>query len=97
MAQKVGQCDPVGHVAGLGLGQISPQCICDPPQHQFSQLEVVDLGNLKIQMCEIFFASIECPDSKYVGESDRNLFSRGREHQKNKSGFVVKHQDEKHI
>ena len=31
-----------------------------------------------------------------VGESDRNLFTRGKEHLKNKSGFIVKHQEEKH-
>ena len=39
---------------------------------------------------------LKCPDSKYVGESDRNLFTRGKEHLKNKSGFIVKHQEEKH-
>ena len=39
---------------------------------------------------------LKCPDSKYVGESDRNLFTRGREHQLNKSGFIAKHQAEKH-
>ena len=38
----------------------------------------------------------KCPDSKYIGESDRNLFTRGGEHVRNKSGFIAKHQEEKH-
>ena len=39
---------------------------------------------------------LKCADSKYIGESDRNLFTRGSEHEKNKSGFIIKHQNEKH-
>ena len=39
---------------------------------------------------------MECADAKYIGESDRNLFTRGSEHLKNKNGFIVKHQSEKH-
>ena len=39
---------------------------------------------------------LKCPDSKYIGESDRNLFTWGGEHVRNKSGFIAKHQEEKH-
>ena len=35
---------------------------------------------------------LKCANSKYIGESDRNLFTRGSEHEKNKSGFIIKHQ-----
>ena len=45
-----------------------------------------------------------CPDgerSKYIGESSRNLFTRGREHERlsrnrSKKSFMRKHQQEKH-
>ena len=39
---------------------------------------------------------LKCANSKYIGESDRNLYTHGSEHEKNKSGFIIKHQSEKH-
>ena len=39
---------------------------------------------------------MKCADPKYIGETVRNLFTCGSEHEKNKNGFIVKHQSEKH-
>ena len=39
---------------------------------------------------------LKCLDFKYIRESDRNLFTQGGEYVRNKSGFIAKHQEEKH-